>query len=90
MCCVPALGMNSLAKIKRIAAIAETHYVAIAPYHGGGPIGAWRAFTWPPALPNFYIQQIPDPGVRSQDAAMRAELTSGQQRSRRERDSPLC
>ncbi|MGA2870023.1 MAG: SLC13 family permease, partial [Verrucomicrobiota bacterium] len=25
--------------IKRMAAIAETHYVAVAPYHDGGPIG---------------------------------------------------
>src|ERR1700732_3310850 len=35
----PGLGLNSLTKIKRIAALAETHYVAVAPYHEGGPIG---------------------------------------------------
>src|SRR6202020_1744196 len=36
----PSPGLNSLTKIKRIAAIAETHYVAIAPFHDGGPIGS--------------------------------------------------
>src|SRR5262249_3790611 len=36
----PNLGLNSLPKIRRIAALAETHYVAVSLYHDGGPIGA--------------------------------------------------
>ena len=33
----PSLGINSLAKIRRMAAVAEIHYVAIAPFHDGRP-----------------------------------------------------
>ena len=74
----PSLGMNSLAKIRRMAAVAEIHYVAIAPFHAGGPIASVAAFHLAASLPNFYIQQIPM-SLSDQDAGMRAELTSGQQ-----------
>jgi len=72
----PSLGLNSLPKIKRIAAIAETHYVAVAPYHGGGPVGTLAGIHLAAALPNSYIQEVPVP-ASDRDAAMRAELTSG-------------
>ena len=52
----PSLGLNSLTKIKRIAALAETHYVAVAPYHEGGPIGAMAGVHLAAALAN----QAPD------------------------------
>ncbi|HUP03391.1 MAG TPA: enolase C-terminal domain-like protein, partial [Bryobacteraceae bacterium] len=72
----PDLGRNSLTKIKRVAAIAETHYVAIAPFHDGGPIGALAGIHLNAALLNAYAQQIPVPSS-DRDAAMRAEITSG-------------
>jgi galactonate dehydratase len=72
----PSLGLNSLPKIKRIAAIAETHYVAVAPYHGGGPVGTLAGIHLAAALPNSYIQEVPMP-ASDRDAVMRAELTSG-------------
>ena len=72
----PSLGLNSLAKIKRIAAIAETHYVAVAPYHSGGPIGTLAGLHINAALPNSFVQEVPVP-ASDRDAAMRAELTSG-------------
>jgi len=72
----PSLGLNSLAKIKRIAAIAETHYNAISPYHSGGPIGALAGVHLNAALINAYAQEIPIP-ASDRDAAMRAEITSG-------------
>jgi galactonate dehydratase len=72
----PSLGLNSLAKIKRIAAIAETHYIAIAPYHSGGPIGTLAGLHLNAALPNSFVQEVPIP-ASDRDAAMRAELTSG-------------
>lgn len=72
----PSLGLNSLAKLKRIAAIAETHYVAIAPYHGGGPIGTLAGVHLNASLPNSFVQEVPVP-ASDRDAAMRAELTSG-------------
>jgi galactonate dehydratase len=72
----PSLGLNSLTKIKRVAAIAETHYAAIAPFHDGGPIGALAGVHLNAALINAYAQQIPVP-ASDRDAAMRAEITSG-------------
>jgi galactonate dehydratase len=74
----PSVGLNSAVKIRRMAAIAETHYVAVAPYHEGGPIGSVAAIHLAASLPNFFIQQVPVP-ASDQDAAMRAELTSGNQ-----------
>jgi len=72
----PSLGLNSLTKMKRIAAIAETHYVAVAPYHEGGPVGALAGVHLAAALPNSYSVDVPVPAAE-RDAAMRAELTSG-------------
>jgi galactonate dehydratase len=72
----PNLGLNSLTKIKRVAAIAETHYVAMAPFHNGGPIGAMAGVHLNAALINAYAQQITVP-ASDRDAAMRAEITSG-------------
>jgi galactonate dehydratase len=74
----PDLGSNSLTKIKRVAAIAETHYVAIAPFHNGGPIGALAGIHLNAALIHAYAQQIPVPAA-DRDAAMRAEIASGLQ-----------
>lgn len=72
----PALGLNSVTKIKRMAAIAESHYVAIVPYHDGGPIGTAAGIHLNAALPNSYAQQVPMPAA-DRDAAMRAEIASG-------------
>lgn len=72
----PSLGLNSVAKIKRAAAIAETHYVAVAAYHEGGPIGSLAGIHLAAALTNAFSQDIPVPAA-DRDAAMRAEITSG-------------
>jgi galactonate dehydratase len=76
----PDAGRNSLRKLRRMAAVAETHYVAIGPYHDGGPIGTVAAIHLAASLPNFFIQQTPHPAAE-QDRAMRTELTSGNQES---------
>lgn len=76
----PSLGLNSLTKIKRMAAIAETHYVAVSPYHGGGPIGTIAGIHLNAALPNSFAQEVPIPAA-DRDAAMRAEITSGDKES---------
>ncbi len=73
----PSLALNSLPKIRRMAALAEIHYVAIAPFHAGGPIASVAAIHMAASLPNFYTQQIPV-AAAEQDADMRAEITSGQ------------
>jgi len=72
----PDLGLNSLTKIKRIAALAETHYVGIAPFHNGGPIGSMAGIHLNASLIYAYAQQIPVP-ASDRDAATRAEITSG-------------
>lgn len=74
----PGLGLNSLMKVKRIAALAETHYVAVAPFHDGGPIGTMAGVHLAAALPNSFIQDVPIPAAE-RDAQMRAEITSGDQ-----------
>jgi galactonate dehydratase len=69
----PAINLNGVTQIRRMAAIAETYYVAVAPYHDGGPIGTAAALHLAASLPNFYIQQIPRPAAEA-DRRMRAEL----------------
>jgi len=84
----PSLGLNSIVKIRRMAAIAETHYVAVAPYHEGGPIGTATGIHLAASLPNSFIQQIPFPSS-PRDAAMRAELASGDPESAKDGFAPL-
>ncbi|HXK04492.1 MAG TPA: mandelate racemase/muconate lactonizing enzyme family protein [Verrucomicrobiae bacterium] len=84
----PSLGLNSMVKIRRMAAIAETHYVAVAPYHDGGPIATAAGIHLAASLPNSFIQQVPFPGSE-RDAAMRAELVSGNPETAKDGFAPL-
>jgi galactonate dehydratase len=84
----PDAGLNSIAKIRRMAAVGETHYVAAGPYHDGGPIGTVAAIHLAASLPNFSIQQVPQPAAE-QDRRMRAELTSGNRETAAEGFAPL-
>ena len=84
----PSLGLNSISKIRRMAAIAETHYVAVAPYHDGGPVATAAGIHLAASLPNSFIQQIPFPAAE-RDRAMRAELTSGNQETAKDGFAPL-
>jgi galactonate dehydratase len=84
----PSLGLNSIAKIRRMAAIAETHYVAVAPYHDGGPVATAAALHLAASLPNFVIQQVPFPSDE-RDRAMRAELTPGSPETAKDGFAPL-
>ncbi|MGH9658451.1 MAG: enolase C-terminal domain-like protein [Bryobacteraceae bacterium] len=69
----PSLARNSIAQIRRMAALAETYYVAVAPYHDGGPVATAAALHLAASLPNFFIQQIPLP-ASDPDRRMRAEI----------------
>lgn len=55
----PDLAVHGISQVRRIAAIAETCYTAVAPYHNGGPIATAAALHLAATLPNFFIQQIP-------------------------------
>jgi len=71
----PDIGLCGISQIRRMAAIAETYYVAVGPTHDGGPIGTAAALHLAAALPNFFIQQIPLPEAE-EDRRMRLELTA--------------
>jgi galactonate dehydratase len=70
----PSLSLNGITHIRKTAALAETYYVAVAPYHDGGPVGTAAALHLAASLPNFFIQQIPLPQAEA-DRNMRAEIT---------------
>ena len=69
----PDVALNGITEIRRMAAIAETYYIAAAPYHDGGPVGTAAALHLAASLPNFFIQQIPLPEAAA-DRQMRAEI----------------
>jgi len=70
----PSLSLNGIGQIRKIAALAETYYVAVAPYHDGGPVGTAAALHLAASLPNFFIQQVPLSEAEA-DRQMRAEIT---------------
>lgn len=72
----PDIARHGIAAIRKIAALAETYYVAVAPRHEGGPVATAAALHLAASLPNFFIQQIPYPAA-AEDRAMRAAITRG-------------
>jgi galactonate dehydratase len=69
----PDIGREGISGCRRIAAMAEPYYVAIAPRHDGGPIATAAAVHLAASLPNFFIQHIPLPEAE-EDVRMRTEL----------------
>jgi galactonate dehydratase len=69
----PDLARHGITQIKKFAALAETNYIAVAPYHEGGPIGTAAALHLAASLPNFFVQQFPVPEAEA-DRRFRAEL----------------
>jgi galactonate dehydratase len=72
----PDIALNGISQIRQMAAIAETYYIAVAPYHNGGPVATAAALQLAASLPNFFIQQIPLPQAEP-DRKMRAALAGG-------------
>jgi galactonate dehydratase len=72
----PNLAINSVHKVRRIAAIAETHYIAVAPYHDGGTLATIMGIHLAASIPNAYVQEVPIP-ASARDRAMRAEVLGG-------------
>ncbi len=68
----PSLAMHTLTGIRKLSAMAETRYVAVAPFHDGGPIATAAALHLAASIPNFFIQQIP--ASSGQDREMRAAI----------------
>jgi len=69
----PDLARHGISQSRRISALAETYYVAAAPFHDGGPIGTAAALNLAASIPNFFIQQVPHPAAE-EDRRMRARV----------------
>lgn len=46
---------GGISEVKRIAALADTHYVAVAPHNAGGPIVTLAAIHLSVSIPNLLI-----------------------------------
>jgi len=71
----PDIGIFGISGVRRVAALAEPYYVAVAPRHSGGPIGTAAAIQLAASMPNFFIQHVPLP-ADERDRAMRREIVS--------------
>jgi galactonate dehydratase len=69
----PDVSVHGISRIRKMAALAETYYVAVAPRHDGGPIATAAALQLAASLPNFFIQQAPLVEA-AEDRAMRRAL----------------
>ena len=72
----PDLARHGISQSRRVSALAETYYVAAAPFHDGGPIATAAALNLAASLPNFFIQQVPHL-ASEQDRRMRSRLAGG-------------
>jgi galactonate dehydratase len=59
----PDLQTHGISGIRRLAAMAETYYVAVAPWHEAGPISSAAALHVAASIPNFFIVQLPSAGA---------------------------
>jgi galactonate dehydratase len=75
----PALATHGLTAIRKTAAMAETHYVAVAPFHRGGPIGTAAGVQVCGALPNSFAQETPFPADGA-DREIRAAISGWDER----------
>jgi galactonate dehydratase len=71
----PDIGIFGISGARRVAALAEPYYVAVAPRHAGGPVGTAAAIHLAASIPNFFIQHVTVPAAE-QDRAMRREIVS--------------
>lgn len=71
----PDVSFLGIDAIRKLAAHAETHYVAVAPVNTGGPIATAAGLQVAASIPNFFMQEIPLP-QDAKDRAMRKELLS--------------
>src|SRR6202034_2958454 len=55
----PDLLTHGITGVRRLAAMAETYYVDVAPWHEGGPIAAAASLHAAASMPNFFIAQSP-------------------------------
>ncbi len=61
----PDLLVHGISGVRRLAAMAETYYVAVAPWHAGGPVATAAALHTAASIPNFFIAQLSSSGAGS-------------------------
>jgi galactonate dehydratase len=71
----PDIAIFGITGARRVAALAEPYYVAVAPRHNGGPVATAASIHLAASIPNFFIQHVPIP-TSEQDRAMRREIVS--------------
>ena len=71
----PSLHRLGISAIRRVSALAETYYTAVAPYHDGGPLGTAAGLQLAASLPNFVALQVPR--VNAAEKKARSEMMSG-------------
>ena len=71
----PSLHRLGISAIRRVSALAETYYTAVAPYHDGGPLGTAAGLQLAASLPNFVALQVPR--VNAAEKKARGEMMSG-------------
>lgn len=71
----PDLAFFGITGARRIAALAEPYYVAVAPHHDGGPVATAAAIHLAASIPNFFVQHVPHPAA-AEDKAMRLAIVS--------------
>lgn len=84
----PNITRLGIGQARKAAAIAETYYVAVAPFHRGGPIASAAALHLAASIPNFFILDIPGPASEV-DQRMRRELINADVESPNEGFLPL-
>ena len=84
----PDMGLLGITQIRKAAALAETYYVAVAPFHRGGPVATAACLQLAASIPNFFLQEVPFPAADA-DRRMRAELVSPAIESPRDGFLPL-
>ena len=69
----PDIATHGITQIRKAAALAETYYTAVAPFHRGGPVATAACLQLAASIPNFFAQEVPFPAAEA-DRRMRAEL----------------
>jgi galactonate dehydratase len=58
----PNVVTYGISGIHRLSAMAETYYVAVAPWHDAGPVATAATLHAAASIPNFFIAQLPSSG----------------------------
>jgi len=64
----PSLQQWGISAIRRVSALAETYYTAVAPFHDGGPLGTAAGLHLAASLPNFFALQVPRVSAAEREA----------------------